>query len=71
MELLDNLPPTLQELRLISNRFGDGLMELAQHIQHLHRLRVLGISHNGVSGGVKEEIRKQLKHTLPGLYVEI
>ena len=71
MELLDNLPPTLQELYLYNNRFGDGLVELVQHIQHLHRLRVLFIWENGVSEGVKEEIRKQLKHTLPGLYVSI
>ena len=67
MELLDNLPPTLQELDLSNNRFGDGLMELVHHVQHLHRLRWLWIWDNGVSEGVKEEIRKQLKHTLPGL----
>ena len=71
MELLDNLPPTLQELYLGSNRFGDGLMELVQHLHHLHRLRGLWIWDNGVSEGVKEEIRKQLKHTLPGLDVRI
>ena len=69
MELLDNLPPTLQELDLSDNRFGDGLVELVQHVQHLHRLRVLGIYDSGVSEGVREEIRKQLKHTLPGLRV--
>ena len=44
MELLDNLPPTLQNLNLV---------------------------YNGVSKEVKEEIRKQLKHTLPGLNVRI
>ena len=69
MELLDNLPPTLQELRLYNNRFGDGLMELVQHVQHLHRLRMLMIWENGVSEGVEKEIRKQLKHTLPDLRV--
>ena len=71
MELLDNLPPTIQELNLSSNRFGDGLMELFQHVQHLHRLRRLEIYDNGVSEGVKEEIRKQSEHTLPDLYVSI
>ena len=71
VELLDNLPPTLQGLNLSDNRFGDGLMELVQHVQHLHRLRRLGFWYNGVSEGVEEEIRKQLKHTLPGLDVEI
>ena len=67
VELLDNLPPTLQVLVLNKNRFGDGLVELLQHVHHLHRLRVLIISNNGVSEGVKEEIRKGLKQTLPGL----
>ena len=71
MELLDNLPPTLQELYLYGNRFGDGLVELVQHVRHLHRLRMLGIWDNGVSEGVEKEIRNQLKHTLPGLAVEI
>ena len=71
MELLDNLPPTLQGLYLSNNRFGDGLMELVQHVQHLHRLRWLEIWDNGVSGGVEEEIRKQLKHTLPDLFVDL
>ena len=71
MELLDNLPPTLQELDLSDNRFGDGLGELVQHVQHLHRLRWLEIDNNGVSEGVKEEIRKQLEHTRPGLIVMI
>ena len=71
MELLDNLPPTLQELGLSNNRFGDGLMELVQHVQHLHRLRWLWIGNNGVSEGLEEEIREQLKHTLPGLNVVI
>ena len=71
MELLDNLPPTLQGLYLSNNRFGDGLVELVQHVQHLHRLRRLWIINNGVSEGVREEIRKQLKHTLPDLFVWI
>ena len=71
MELLDNLPPTLQELYLYDNRFGDGLVELVQHVQHLHRLRRLVIWYNGVSEGVREEIRKQSEHTLPDLYVSI
>ena len=67
MELLDNLPPTLERLYLSINRFGDGLVELVQHVHHLHRLRWLDISNNGVSEGVKEEIREGLKQTLPGL----
>ena len=67
VELLDNLPPTLQELNLFDNRFGDGLVELVQHVHHLHRLRYLYICENGVSEGVEEEIRKGLKQTLPGL----
>ena len=72
MELLDNLPPTLQDLRLYENRFGDGLVELVQHVHHLHRLSRLWIWNNDVSKGVKEEIREGLKQTLPGLrYLEI
>ena len=67
VELLDNLPPTLQKLDLYDNRFGDGLVELVQHVHHLHRLRRLYIYNNGVSEGVKEEIREGLKQTLPGL----
>ena len=67
IELLDNLPPTLQELKLRGNRFGDSLVELVHHVQHLHSLRKLDIRDNGVSEGVKKEIRKQLKHTLPDL----
>ena len=67
VELLDNLPPTLQKLWLYDNRFGDGLVELVQHVHHLHRLRYLYISNNDVSEGVKEEIREGLKQTLPGL----
>ena len=70
-ELLDNLPPTLQKLDLRGNQFGDVLMELVHHIQHLTSLRKLQIFNNGVSEGVKEEIRKQLKQTLPGLEVVI
>ena len=72
VELLDNLPPTLQELKLSHNRFGDGLVELVQHVHHLHNLRDLWIYNNGVSEGVKKEIREGLKQTLPGLeYLDI
>ena len=67
VELLDNLPPTLRGLRLHGNRFGDGLVELVQHVHHLHSLLHLDIRYNDVSEGVKEEIREGLKQTLPGL----
>ena len=67
VELLDNLPLTLRVLYLYNNRFGDGLVELVQHVHHLHRLWWLDISNNDVSEGVKKEIREGLKQTLPGL----